>query len=278
MPPDVVGAGCLRPYSLGPKPRGQWPVSQLETRYSVRRGSPIVSGVRATARASKAFLLDRNPIEGFDSAEEYQAFAERLAHKDPRPVLHAALSEDLPRSLVKFIKDNGASKQCLAKVEGLASSSLGAVAPTRAVQGLYVLSAGLHLTDDERKGLDSASTLLKDQGITVAAMIHCAVSERPAAKHRGPNSVRSAEPRSVRLTQHPTVPNPQAMDMTREAVVQLRGVCYSTSQVSGADMTDGHEYLEAVYTAIGLRTNRSKRCPERCPIHSQGRTCTVDCS
>ena len=155
---------------------------------AVDAGSDWYADLRLQMPVSKACLLDRNPIEGFASEEEYQAFAERLAHKARRPALHAALAEDLPRSLTKFIRDNGATKQCFAKVEQVRLLVLegGRLNPSRAT--LYVLTDGLPLADDEREVWARfqalLSTQLKDRGITVAPMIHCDVSELPAAKYR----------------------------------------------------------------------------------------------
>lgn len=137
---------------------------------------------------SKAVLLDRQPIEGFEDEDGYTRFAELLAYKARRPALHAALSEDVPRMLTKFVRDIGAAKQCFAKVEQVRLLVLEGAPLYPARASFYVLTNGVKLDDDEREVWNQfqaqVSKPLKDNGIELAPLVHADVGQLSAVAYR----------------------------------------------------------------------------------------------
>lgn len=158
--------------------------------------------LRLEVPISKTVLLDRDPIEGFATEDEYIAFAEMLGYKKRRPALHAALAEDLPRLLDKFVSQNGARKRCFAKVEQIriliADQRLN---PSSAV--FYIITNGVALTDDEMEIWNrfnaQASSLLKTHGINVGPAIHCDVGDLKAHVYRTTVPVHSSHLSALRF-------------------------------------------------------------------------------
>lgn len=143
--------------------------------------------LRLQVPVSKAILLTRDPIEGFSAEDQYLEFGTTLGYKVSRPALDAALSEEVPRILDQYVKDNGARKQCFAKVEQVRIL----ITPQRlepAAVTFYILTNGVGLTPDEREVWDrfqaKVSTALKDSGVVVSASVHCDVSEISALVYR----------------------------------------------------------------------------------------------
>lgn len=158
---------------------------------SVRRPLPDqqwFADLRLQFPISKALLLEREPIEGFANDDGYLRFAEVLAYKAWRPALHAALSEDLPALLEKFVKENNANQQCFVKVDEVRVLFLvgDRLKPERA--SFYVLTDGIDLTADEMavwaRFQSQASQLLKEHGIAASPPMHCDVNQLSAAKYR----------------------------------------------------------------------------------------------
>lgn len=144
--------------------------------------------LRLQVPASKAILLGRDPIEGFDCESGYVEFGEMLAYKLRRPALHAALSEDFPKLLSEFVRTIGAKKQCFTKVEQVRLLMLDAdrLNPSRVT--IYVLTNGIDLTDEEREVWaqfqSKAHSLLKPHSIQLASLLHCDIGQLYADKYR----------------------------------------------------------------------------------------------
>jgi hypothetical protein len=158
--------------------------------------------LRLEVPISKTVLLDRDPIDGFATQDEYIAFAEMLGYKKRRPALHAALAEDLPRLLDKFVTDNGVKKQCFAKVEQVRLL----ITDQRlnpAAAAIYIITNGVALTDDETEIWNrfqaQASTMLKAHGIDARPAIHCDVSDLKASVYRVTVPVPSAQLTALRF-------------------------------------------------------------------------------
>jgi hypothetical protein len=138
--------------------------------------------------ASKALLLDRDPAQGFDGEADSLAFGEILAQKFRRAALNEVLSEDLPKELRKFVKDNGHRKPCFASVEQvrLITHEGTRLLPARAT--LLVLTDGLALTDDERavwtRFQKGAERLFTRHNIRLGPMLHADVNKLSAARYR----------------------------------------------------------------------------------------------
>jgi hypothetical protein len=138
--------------------------------------------------ASKALLLQGNPLQGFPTERERLAFAETLALKFRRAALDEALSEKLPRALQRFVKDNGHRKQEFAKVEQVRLLILSGdrLLPDRAQ--LYVLTDGVTLSDAEQETWtrfqQTADELLAAAEIVLGPMVHSDVNKLSAAKYR----------------------------------------------------------------------------------------------
>lgn len=159
--------------------------------------------IRLEVPVSKTVLLDRDPIDGFPTDDDYIAFAEMLAYKKRRPALHEALAEDLPRLLDKFVADNGPRKQCFAKVEQVRILVTDQQRLDPAAAALYILTNGVALTEEESEIWNrfqaQASTMLKRQGITLGPAIHCDVSDLNASVYRITVPVHSAQLNALRF-------------------------------------------------------------------------------
>jgi hypothetical protein len=138
--------------------------------------------------ASKAILLNREPVPGFADESASLAFAETIALKFRRAALNEVLSEALPQALRKFVHENGHRKQQFAKVEQVRVLILNGdrLRPDRA--NLYVLTDGVSLTDEERETWmrfqQTAETLFAPHSIALAPMVHADVNTLSAAKYR----------------------------------------------------------------------------------------------
>ena len=159
--------------------------------------------LRLEVPISKTVLLDRDPIDGFATEDAYIAFAEMLGYKKRRPALHAALAEDLPRLLDKFVTDNGAKKQCFAKVEQVRLLITDQQRLNPAAAAIYIITNGVALTDDETEIWNrfqaQASTMLKAHGIDAGPAIHCDVSDLKASVYRVTVPVHSAQLTALRF-------------------------------------------------------------------------------
>lgn len=157
--------------------------------------------LRLQVPLSKAALLDQEPIEGFATEDEYLEFGVMLGYKQFRPALDATLSEDVPRLLDQYVKDNGARKQCFAKVEQVRVL----VTPQRlepTAVTFYIITNGVELTADEREVWErfqaKVSTALKVRKIIVSASVHCDVGKMSALAYRASVPVYSEQLNALR--------------------------------------------------------------------------------
>ncbi|MDQ4489346.1 hypothetical protein RBS60_03930 [Sinomonas sp. ASV486] len=137
--------------------------------------------------ASKALLLNREPLPGFDKEADRFRFAETIAQKFRRIALNPILSERVPEELRKFVMENGHTKQVFAKVEQVRLLIHGDhLRPARA--SFFVLTDGVDLTDEERsvwtRFQQKVAKIMSSQGIMLAPMIHADVNSVSAAKYR----------------------------------------------------------------------------------------------
>lgn len=73
--------------------------------------------LRLIMPVSKAILLNREPVRGFEDGDALLRFAATVGHKFRRPALDSLLSEDLAQSINKYILDNGVNKPAFANTE-----------------------------------------------------------------------------------------------------------------------------------------------------------------
>jgi len=179
--------GGLRSAALKWRVRYLVPVNSPFNSILEKKPYPWFADLRLISPISKAFLLDRSPIEGFPSEESYQTFAEVLGYKFQRPALHDGLSEDISNLLNDWARNQGKSKPHIAKVEHVRVLIVEGTPrfPTRAT--FFVISDGVTWTDPERAIWDQfsakATSLLKKHGINVT--LQCLeISEMKADLYR----------------------------------------------------------------------------------------------
>lgn len=143
--------------------------------------------LRLIVPVSKTLLGGRAPISGFEDEKKSLAFGEAIAQKFRRPALSETLSQELPRTVKKFIQDNGPKKQAFRKVEQVRLLVIDSsrLFPERA-QLIVMMDSDLDEAEMELwRGLEQkVEPLFSAVGIDMVPMTFRSAGEMPASTYR----------------------------------------------------------------------------------------------